>query len=140
MVQKVSEVMTHKLVLLPSSSTVADAAKRMREADVGDVIVEKNAVLCGILTDRDIVVRVLGAGLDPKKTRLEDVCSQQPTTASPDDDVGEVIEIMRNKAIRRVPVVDTSGQAVGIISLGDLAQRRDPKSVLGRISSAAATH
>jgi CBS domain-containing protein len=140
MAQKVSDIMTRDLVQLPSSSTVTDAAKQMLESDVGDVIVQKDGKICGILTDRDIVLRVIGAGHDPDKTLLEQSCSQDLTTASPDDDIHRLLEIMRQKAVRRVPVIDDKGQAVGIVSLGDLAQRRDPKSVLGTISAAAPSH
>jgi CBS domain-containing protein len=140
MAQKVREIMTRDLVQLPASSSVTEAATRMREADVGDVIVQEDGKLCGILTDRDIVVRVLGAGRDPNKTQLKEACSQKLIVALADDDVERLIQIMRSKAIRRVPVVDDKGQPIGIVSLGDLAQNRDPKSVLGAISSAAPTH
>jgi CBS domain-containing protein len=138
MAQMVREIMTRELVQLPVSSTVTEAAKRMRESEVGGVIVHKDGKVCGIVTDRDIVVRVLGAGRDPNKTSLEAMCSAKLTTVSPEDDVDRLPAIMRENAVRRVPVIDDKGQAVGIVSLGDLARHRDPKSVLGTISAAPA--
>jgi CBS domain-containing protein len=134
--QKICDVMTPNPIQLPGSASIADAASRMREADVGNVIVQQNGMVRGIVTDRDIVVRVVGAGRDVAQTRLEDICSPELVTASPEDDVDRVIASMREHAIRRVPVLDERGQAVGIVSLGDLAQNRDSQSVLGRISAA----
>ena len=92
MAQKVKEIMTPNPIQLPADATVADAAKRMREADVGDVVVEKDGKLCGILTDRDIVVRVIGAGKDPATVRLEEVCSDELVTAKPDQDVDQLVQ------------------------------------------------
>jgi CBS domain-containing protein len=136
MKQKVREVMTANPVQLPGSASVTAAASCMREADVGNVIVQQDGMVLGILTDRDIVVRVIGAGREPGLTRVADVCSAEIVTASPDDDVDRVIATMRERAVRRVPVLDGGGQAIGIVSLGDLAQARDSSSVLGNISSA----
>jgi len=86
----------------------------------------------GILTDRDVVVRVVAEGRDPRATRLADVCSRELTTVSPDDNVDDAIAVMRDKAIRRVPVVDR-GRPIGIVALGDLAPRG---TTLGEISAA----
>jgi CBS domain-containing protein len=88
------------------------------------------------VTDRDITVRLVAQGRDPNTTQLADICSSELTTLSPDDDIERAIRVMSEKAIRRVPVVDSRNEAVGIVSLGDLALERDPRSVLGRISSA----
>jgi CBS domain-containing protein len=99
--------------------------------------VEKNGALCGIVTDRDIVVRCVAEGGDCDEMTLASICSPHLATLSPNDQIGNAIELMRKKAIRRIPVVE-DGKAVGILSLGDLALERDPKSALGGISAAAA--
>lgn len=135
MATTVRKIMTADPIILSNTSAVTDAAKRMREADVGDVLVERDGQLCGIVTDRDIVVRAIADERDPSATTLGDICSQELYAVAPDDDVDEVVKTMRAQAIRRVPVVDND-TAVGILSIGDLAVRRDPDSALGDISEA----
>ena len=108
----------------------------MRDDNVGAVIVEDAGKICGIVTDRDIAVRAVAQERDPRTTPLSEICSKALTTLSPDDDVDRAVQMMREKAIRRVPVVDARKQAVGILSLGDLAVERDARSVLGQISAA----
>ena len=91
--------------------------------------------VCGIVTDRDIVVRTVAETQDPTITTLADICSHRLLTVTPTDSVEEAVRLMRTHAIRRLPVVE-GGQAVGIVSLGDLAVERDPGSALGKISGA----
>ncbi|HTV24091.1 MAG TPA: CBS domain-containing protein [Polyangiaceae bacterium] len=133
--QTVSDIMTTELVALSAEHSVRDAARRMREANVGAVVVQKHGTLFGIVTDRDIVVRCLAHGGDCDQTLLSEICSPDVTTLGPDDEVDRAVIIMRDKAIRRIPVVK-NGKAVGILSLGDLALQRDPYSALGAISKA----
>jgi CBS domain-containing protein len=133
--QTVSDIMTKNLVSLSAGDTVRTAAQRMREANVGAVVVQKHGNLFGIVTDRDIVVRCLARGGDCDEILLADICSPEVATLRPDDDVDHAVSLMRDKAIRRVPVVK-NGKAVGILSLGDLALERDPFSALGAISGA----
>jgi CBS domain-containing protein len=97
--------------------------------------VEDDGQVRGIVTDRDIVVRAVADGRDPASTTLGEVGSTDVVALSPDDTVERAVEIMRQKAIRRVPVVE-GGRAVGIVSIGDLAAERDPDSALADISSA----
>jgi CBS domain-containing protein len=128
--------MTLEPIVLDANATVADAAKAMKARDVGDVLVRSDGRLCGIVTDRDLVVRCLAQ--DPKRSaskRLGDVCSSEIHTLSPDAEVDEAIRLMRKCAIRRIPVVE-NGSPVGIVSLGDLAIARDRRSCLGDISAA----
>jgi CBS domain-containing protein len=134
--QQVRDAMTDNPVRLSGSATVTEAAKQMSKRDIGAVLVEDGSKLCGIVTDRDIAVRAVALGRDPASTTLAEICSAETITVSPDDDVDRVVEIMREKAVRRVPVVDASKRVVGILSLGDLARDRDPRSALGQISSA----
>jgi CBS domain-containing protein len=135
MAQTIREVMTANPISIPATSSVADAARTMRDANIGDVIVLDNSRIRGIVTDRDIVVRALAEGRDPFTTKLGDICSQEVTTLSPTDSVDDAVYLMREKAIRRLPVVER-GKPVGIVSIGDLAQSLDPHSALGHISEA----
>jgi CBS domain-containing protein len=135
MAQQIRELMTPNPVALPGTASVHEAARAMRDAEIGDVIVIENNQVCGIVTDRDIVVRTVAEAQDPATTTLADICSHAVVTVSPTDSVEEAVRLMRTHAIRRVPVVE-GGQPVGIVSLGDLAVERDPDSALGEMSSA----
>ena len=134
--QSVGDIMTRPPRTLDVTASVMDAATLMREGDFGDVVVLEEGQLCGILTDRDIVVRVLATGDDPSSVRVGDVCSRVLTTVSESDGIGDAVRLIRAKAVRRLPVLDDDGKLVGIVSLGDLALARDPKSALGDISAA----
>jgi CBS domain-containing protein len=136
MAKKVRELMSEQPIKLSSSSPIIEAARRMRAANVGAIIVEDNGQPCGIVTDRDIAVRAVADGRDPESTRIAEISSKDLTAVSPDDDLDRAIQLMRERAIRRVLVVDSRNQAVGILSLGDLALERDSRSVLGQISAA----
>jgi CBS domain-containing protein len=130
MAERIQDVMTTNPETLPESTTVREAAEAMRANDIGDVVVvDDNGKLSGILTDRDIVVRVVAEGRDPRTTRIGDIASRDLTAVSPDDPVDRAVQLMRDKAIRRLP-------AVGIVSIGDLALDRDPGSALADISAA----
>ncbi len=136
MAKQVRDVMNTKPIKLDRSTSVVEAARQMRTASVGAVLISHDGRLAGIVTDRDIAVRVVAQGRDPSTTRLADICSSELTTLSPDDDIDRAIDVMRSRAVRRLPVVDATNRPVGIVSLGDLALERDPQSVLGRISAA----
>jgi CBS domain-containing protein len=133
MVQRVKEIMTAQPVTLDKDATIAEAAKLMRDRGIGDVIVVDGEDAEGIVTDRDIVIRGVAEGADPATTRLGQVVSGDLTSVAPDDPVERAIELVREKAIRRVAVLD-GGKPVGIISIGDLAIERDPRSALADIS------
>jgi CBS domain-containing protein len=136
MTQKIRDLMGQKqLVTVDRDDPILKAAQRMKDADVGDVIVKDGTGMVGILTDRDIVVRALAEGLEPAVTTVDRICSKDLATLSPDDEVDHAIALMRKKAVRRVPIVQ-DGQPVGILSIGDLAQERDPRSALAGISAA----
>ena len=137
MAQSIRDVMTAHPVALPATSSVIEAARAMRDSDIGGVIVVDNGRVCGIVTDRDITVRGVAEGRDMSHLKLADVCSRVLTTVSPTDSVDDAVRLMREKAVRRLPVVE-GGKPVGIVSLGDLAVTRDPQSALGNISAAPA--
>jgi CBS domain-containing protein len=131
--QKVREVMTGNPVVLPKDASIVEAARLMRDHDIGDVIVVDGERAEGIVTDRDIVVRGVAQGTAPDAVKVEDVLSSGLAAVAPDDSVERAIALMREKAIRRVPVVD-SGKPVGVVSIGDLAVERDADSALADIS------
>jgi CBS domain-containing protein len=97
----------------------------MLDADIGDIIVLDRGQTYGILTDCDILVRAVAEGRDLTATKVADICSRDLTTMAPADSVEDAVRLMREKAVRRLPVVE-EGIAVGIISLGDLALSQDP--------------
>jgi CBS domain-containing protein len=135
MPNSIREVMTPNPISLPLTSMVTDAAKKMREADIGNVIVVDGNKVCGIITDRDIVVRAIADGRDPARTQLKDIYTENPTTMSPDARIDEAVKVMRDKKIRRLPVVE-AGKPIGIVSLGDLAVDGDGETALADISKA----
>ena len=136
---KVRDVMTANPVAVEATTPVLKAAEVMRQKNIGDVVVQKNGKLCGIVTDRDIVVRVVAMGKDPKTTNVESACSEEMLTISPDQDTSDAVKLMRQRAIRRLPVVE-NGNILGIVSLGDLAVAMDRRSALGDISAAPSNH
>lgn len=132
-----THVMTPNPVALPANTSLVEAARTMRNHHVGDVIVLKDGEICGVVTDRDIVVRAVAEDLDPNHTFLGDICSRDLVTVGSDASVEEAIQLMRDNAIRRLPVVD-NGSTVGIVSIGDLAVAQHPDSALADITDAPA--
>lgn len=136
MTQTIRDVMMANPISLSATATVGEAAKAMRERDVGDVIVlDEGDSLCGIVTDRDIVVRAVADERAPSEVRLGDICSHEVTTVGPSASVKDAVRLMRERALRRLPVVE-GGKPVGIVSIGDLAIERGPESALADISAA----
>lgn len=131
----VQDMMTKSPILVSYDDKIRDVAHVMRERNVGDVMVERNGRLCGIITDRDIVVRALGADQDISDLAVGEICSQNLFTVKPDDSIDTAVSQMRAHAVRRLPVME-NGKCVGIVSLGDLALQKDPHSALGEISAA----
>src|SRR3954454_13107795 len=103
--QRVRDVMTARPIGLMEFATVHEAALAMREADVGDVLVMRDDEVCGILTDRDIVVRFVADGRAPTTTFICEICSTDRSEATPADPVEHAIALMRSTAFRRLPVV-----------------------------------
>lgn len=136
MAHKVREVMARDLVTVSDADSVTDAAKAMRAGDVGDVLVlTGEGELCGLVTDRDIAVRAVAEGRDSTSTSVQEICSRDVTSVSPDDDLASAARTMRERAVRRLPVVE-GGKPVGVVSIGDLAIEEDPGSALADISAA----
>lgn len=135
MVQQVREIMTSDPVTVAEQTPITEVARLMRERDIGDVIVAEADDVRGLVTDRDLVVRALAEHRDPDSTTVGEVCSHDLVTCSPQDRIDEAVRVMREHALRRLPVID-NGHLVGTLSLGDLAVERDPQSALADISAA----
>jgi CBS domain-containing protein len=133
--QSIREVMTMEPVSVSPDATVAEAAQLMRDQHIGDVLLTRQGRITGIVTDRDIAVRAIASGRDPKTTTVQEICSGEIVTLSADASIDDAIRTMRERSIRRIPVVENE-QAIGVVSLGDLAIERDATSVLGNISAA----
>ena len=130
----VGDVMTKDPVSVEPGDSIEDAAKAMKEKDIGAVLVVDGDELKGIVTDRDVAT-ALGEGNSDAK--VEEVASTDTTTIKSDASLNDAIQKMREADVRRLPVVDDDGgKPVGIISLGDLASEADEDSALKDISEA----
>jgi CBS domain-containing protein len=136
MSQTVEEIMTPDPRTVNVDDTVQDAARVMKDNDIGDVILVEDGQVTGILTDRDIAVRAVAEGRDASSTEVREICTGGIEAIEPDASVDDAVQTMREHDIRRLPVVK-GGRPVGIISLGDLAVEREPDSTLADISAAA---
>ena len=142
---KCSDVMTKNPKTCAPTDIVQQAAQLMKSEDVGPIpIVGTNGKLEGIITDRDIVLKVVAEGRDPKTTKLGDVMTTDLITCTIDGDIEETLELMEDHQVRRMPVVDESGRLVGIISQADIATRLDAPEktaeLVEDISKAAASN
>ena len=136
MPQSIAEIMTRAPSTVDLSDSATQTARVMRDDDIGDVLVVRpGGTVFGIVTDRDLALRVVAEGLDPSTVQVEDICSRQVIGVSSRDSIDQAAEKMREHAVRRLPVIDDD-QLVGVVSLGDLAIERNPESALADISEA----
>jgi CBS domain-containing protein len=136
MARTVEEIMTRDPRTVNAGDPVIDAARMMRDDDIGDVIVVEDGTVQGIVTDRDIVVRGVAESGDPQSTPVRELCTTGVEALEPSATVDDALRKMREGDIRRLPVVQ-DGRPVGIVSLGDLAVEREPDSTLADISAAS---
>jgi CBS domain-containing protein len=137
--QLVRDIMTTAVIGLGEDASLVEAARHMRLNDIGDVLVLDGDTVRGIVTDRDIVVRALAADRDPATTTIGEIATREPVTIGPDEPAAHAVQLMRDGAVRRLPVCD-DGHLVGVVSLGNLAAERDPESALADISTAPPDH
>ena len=126
--KKCSEVMTENPVYALPDDTVEKVAQLMKKEDIGPVPVvdnEQNKRLVGIVTDRDLALKVVAEGRDPQTTKVEEVMTRKLITCRPEDDVESAMKAMAQYQLRRIPVVDNDDRLVGIISQADVATRVD---------------
>ncbi len=140
---KVREIMTPSVDSIQSTDTIRDAARIMADHDVGVLPVLTNQALVGIVTDRDIAVRGVAAGIAPEAP-IQRVMTEDVTVCSADDEVDDVLEIMSSEQIRRMPVCREGEEVVGIVSLADAvrldSEKREVAGALAQICEPSGLH
>jgi CBS domain-containing protein len=120
----IRDVMTANPASCEPSTTVVDAARVMAQEDVGPVPIVEGGRVVGLVTDRDLVVRVLAEGRDPTSTTIGEIASADLVTVQPDSDLNEALNLMAQNQVRRLPVVE-GDQLVGIVAQADVARAAD---------------
>jgi CBS domain-containing protein len=136
MAKKVREIMTQNPTAVRRDSTVGEAAQLMKREDVGSLPVVDGDTLVGIVTDRDIVLRVVAEGREPGSTTVGEVHSDDPVAVEPEQDLDEALQQMARHQVRRLPVVD-GGRLVGVVAQADVAREAgdaETGRVVGEIS------
>ena len=121
---QIRDVMTQSPTTCEPSTTVVEAAKVMAKEDVGPIPVVEDGRLVGLVTDRDLVIRVIAEGRDPNSTTIGDIATGDLATVSPDQSLDEALRIMAQKQVRRIPVVEND-RIVGIVAQADVARAAD---------------
>jgi CBS domain-containing protein len=127
--------MTRGVELTDPDATLQDAARTMAEEDVGFLPVGEKDRMIGMITDRDIAVRAVAQGRDPKKTKVRDVMTERVLYCFEDEDADKAAESMSREQIRRLPIVDRNKRLVGVVSLGDIAMKHNPAKAGATLSS-----
>ena len=125
MTQSIRDVMTSNPCTIDAQKTVAYAAKMMQEEDVGLAPIVEGDKLVGMLTDRDIAVRVASQGRNPEQVRVLEVASKKLVTINPQQDLDEALRIMAQHQVRRLPVVEEDGRLIGVVAQADIAREGD---------------
>ena len=128
----VSDVMSADVRLVNPEDTVQQATRLMREEDTGVLPVGEGDRLVGIVTDRDVALRLVAEGKDPARTKVREVMSQEPKYVFEDEDLGHVADNMAEQQVRRLPVVNRNKRLVGVVSLGDLTRAGRSGHLAGR--------
>ena len=138
---KVADAMTRSVDFVDPSASVQTAATHMAEIDVGAVVIGTADRIEGILTDRDIIVRLVIAGLHPARVSAREVMTRDVVTCREDDEIEEVFAVMRENQFRRMPVLNADGKPVGIVTLGDLAKHvESPEKVAEKLREISEPH
>jgi CBS domain-containing protein len=132
MTMKIRDIMTTDVELVHPDTLLRDAAQKMREADTGFLPVGEDDRLVGTLTDRDITIRAVAEGHDPKVTRVREAMGDKLVYCFEDQETSEAAELMAENEIRRLPVLSSDKRLVGVISLGDLAARTGDDDIVGQ--------
>lgn len=133
---QISEIMTREVSSVSPLTTLEQAARQMREYDVGALPVIESGRLVGIVTDRDIVLRAVAEAIDGMFARVSDAMTPNVIVCRGDADLEEAVDVMSAKQVRRLPVVDKHEHLIGILALGDIARYEDSAAgfALGEIS------
>jgi CBS domain-containing protein len=127
MAKKVREVMTSNPCSIDADKSVAYAAKMMRDEDVGIAPIVEGDRLVGVLTDRDIAVRVVAEGRDAEQVKVSEVASRDLVTLDPQQDLAEALRLMARHQVRRLPVVEEDGRLAGVVAQADVAKEADER-------------
>ena len=125
MAKSIREAMTPNPSTVQPNTSIAEAAQVMKSEDAGVVPVVEGEQLIGMLTDRDIAIRIVAEGRDPSSTTVGDIASRQLVTIDPQQDIEEAVRLMGQHQVRRLPVVEEDGRLVGIVAQADIAQATD---------------
>ena len=132
--RSIRELMTTNPATVEPSAPVVDAARVMKQQDVGPVpVVENGDRLAGIVTDRDIVLRVVAEGGDPQSTTVGEIMSRDLATVDPDQPLDEALRLMARHQVRRLPVCEEDGRLVGIVAQADIATELGDDRVTGQV-------
>ena len=123
--QSIREIMTSNPSTVESEKSVVEAARIMKQEDAGVVPVTENGRLTGMVTDRDIAIRVVAEGKDPQSTAVREVASTDLVTIDPQQDLDEALRLMAKHQVRRLPVVEEDGRLVGVVAQADVARKGD---------------
>ena len=126
---KVHEVMSQRPRAVTPDTSVLEVAEVMDQEDVGSVPVLEGDRLAGIVTDRDITVRAVAKGKDPRGMPVREITSREVVTVGPNDDLSEALKLMASYQVRRIPVVDAEERLVGVVSQADVALEAKEKAV-----------
>lgn len=129
---QVQEIMTTNFEMIESTSSLNQAAEKMKSLNVGVLPVKEGTKLIGLITDRDIVVRALAEGRDPSSTQAKDIVSSELICCSQQDSIEDCAKLMEEKKVRRVVVCDQENTPVGIISIGDIAAKSKQEQLVGQ--------
>ena len=127
------EMMTASIEDIPADATLMQAAEKMKLLDIGAIPVRENDRLVGMITDRDIAVRAVAEGRDPKEVPVREAMSRDICFCYEDDSVESAAKLMQEKQIRRLAVFDRSQRPIGMVSLGDLAVRNHDDRLSGKV-------
>ena len=130
---KVNEIITHDPQVIRPETDLIEAAQKMKSRDIGMLPVCDGDRLVGVITDRDITVRGVAQGCDPKTARVQEVMTPEVIYCFDDEDVKEAAKKMEEKQVRRLPVLNREKRLVGIVSLGDLAVRTGKEKLAGEV-------
>ena len=129
----IGEIMSRDIQTIAPGDSVQKAASVMGTLDLGFLPVCDEAALLGVVTDRDITVRATAFGLDPESTHVAQIMTAQTVSCSEDDRIDDVMKIMGDAQVRRLPVLSREGEIVGIVSLGDLATESGDREKSGEV-------
>jgi len=125
--RQISEVMTSDPRTVTADSSVAEAARLMRDEDTGIAPITEGERLVGVITDRDIAIAVVAEGKDPQSTKVTEIAARDLVTIDPQQELDEALRLMAQHQVRRLPVVEEDGKLVGILAQADIARHADPE-------------